>query len=168
MGIRYAEAITESDEALAQVEQEHCGSKEGLHIRVLRLLKSGQAQNLTEAASLVGYSKPQVTRWWETYRTKGLSALLQRPVHPGRPSRMTDAALTHLQTAMAQGAIATIEQARQYVAAQDQLVYQSQQGIAAVLHKAKIRKKTGRRRHRKASADAQGALKKLRPPCSGL
>lgn len=163
MRIRYVEAIGESDAELAQVEQEHRGTKEGLHIRMLRLLKQGQAPTLATAALLLGYSLPQVTRWWERYRAGGLAALRRRPVHPGRPSRMTADALTHLQTAMAQGEIATIEQARDYVATHDQIVYQSPDGIAAVLHRHHIRKKTGRRRHRKASADAQAALKKTSP-----
>jgi transposase len=163
MRIKYAAAISESDGELEQAERDHRGRKEGIHVRVLRLLKSGQAHNLREAAALVGYSYPQVIRWWERYRAGGLAALLQPAVHPGRPSQMTPDALTRLQTAMEQGEIATIEQARQYVATHDQIVYHSQDGIAKVLHKHHITKKTGRRRHRKASAEAQQAFKKTLP-----
>lgn len=54
MRINYAVAISESDAELAQAEHAHRGHTEGLHVRVLRLLKSGQARNLTEAARLVG------------------------------------------------------------------------------------------------------------------
>lgn len=104
-----------------------------------------------------------MTRWWERYRAGGLDALLQRPIRPGRPSRMTTAALARVQTAMEQGEIATIEQARHYVATHDQIAYQSQHGMAKVLRKHHIKKKTGRRRHRKASAEAQQAFKKTSP-----
>jgi transposase len=159
MRIRYTIAITESDAELAQIERQQHARKLGLHVRQLRLLKSGQAQNLTEAAALVGYSTVQVTRWWARYRTGGLAALLQPAVYPGRPSRMTPAALARLQTAMEQGEIATVAQARQYVAPHDQIVYPHDQGMATVLAKHQIKKKTGRRRHRKASAAAQQAVK---------
>jgi transposase len=163
MRIRYATAIAESDAELEQVERHQRDRKIGLHVRVLRLLKSGQARNLADVARLVGYSKTQVTRWWEHYRAGGLLALLQHQGHQGRQSRMTPEALARVQAAMEQGEIATIEEARQYVATHDQIVYQSFQGMAKVLAKHHIKKKTGRRRHRKASTDAQQAFKKTSP-----
>jgi hypothetical protein len=73
---------------------------------------------------------------------------------------MTPAALEHVQTALEQGELATIEQARQYVAIHDQIVYTSLHGVYRVLRKPHITKKTGRRRHAKASADAQQAFTK--------
>jgi transposase len=164
MRIRYATAIAESDAELEQVERHQRDRKVGLHVRVLRLLKSGQARNLTEAAQLVGYSKAQVTRWWERYRAGGLTALLQPEVHQGRQSQMTPEALARVQAAMERGEIATREEARQYVATHDHIVYQSFQGMAKVLTKHHIKKKTGRRRHRKASTETQQAFKKTSPP----
>jgi transposase len=164
MRIRYTTAIVESDAELEQVERHQRDRKIGLHVRMLRLLKSGQAQNLTEAARLMGYSKAQATRWWERYRAGGLAALLQPEVHQGRQSQMTPEALARVQTAMERGEIATLEEARQFVATHDQIVYQSFQGIAKVLAKHHIKKKTGRRRHRKASAEVQQAFKKTSRP----
>jgi transposase len=163
MRIQYATVIQESDAELEQAERHQQDRRLGLHVRMLRLLKSGRARTLDEAAQLIGYSVPQVTRWWRRYRTGGLAAVLRPAAHPGRPSRMTAEALARVQAAMEQGAIATIEEARQYVATQDQIVYQSFQGMAKVLAKHHIKKKTGRRRHRKASADAQQAFKKTSP-----
>lgn len=163
MRIRYATAIQESDEELERVERRQHDRKLGLHVRMLRLLKSGQARNLTEAARLVGYSIAQVTRWWERYRDGGVAALLQPEVRMGRRSRMTPEALARVKAAMESGAIATIEEARTFVATHDQIVYPSFQGMAKVLVKHHIKKKTGRRRHRKASAEAQQAFKKTSP-----
>jgi transposase len=163
MHVRYAEIIQESDTELEQVERHQRDRRLGQHVRMLRLLKSGQATTLGEVAELVGYSIAQVTRWWGHYRTGGLAALLQPAVHPGRPSRMTAEALRRLQAAMEQGVIATLEEARQFVATQDQIVYRSFQGMAKVLAKHHITKKTGRRRHRKASAVVQHAFQKTSP-----
>src|SRR5271165_4369685 len=163
MKIRYAEAIVESDAELEQAEHEHRGQKESVHVRVLRLLKSGQARTIAEAARLVGYSVPQVTRWWERYRTGGLAAVLQAPVYSGRPPRITPEALERLKAAMEQGQVCTIAQARTFVATQDQIMYPSISGMAKVLVRHHIRKKTGRRRHRKASPERQEAFKKTSP-----
>lgn len=163
MRVQYGAVIQESDAELEQAERHQRDRRLGLHVRMLRLLKSGQARTLEDVARLLGYSVPQVTRWWARYRAGGLGALLQPAVHPGRPSRMTPEALVRVQAAMEVGAIATIEEARQYVATQDQIHYQSFQGMAKVLAKHHIKKKTGRRRHRKASADAQHAFKKTSP-----
>jgi transposase len=162
--LRYAAIIQESDTELEQVERSQRDRRLGQHVRMLRLLKSGQATTMSEVAQLVGYSVPQVNRWWARYRTGGLTALLQPAVHPGRPSRMTVEALTRVQAAMEQGEIATLEETRQFVATQDQIVYRSFQGIAKVLAKYHIKKKTGRRRHRKTSAEVQQAFKKTSPP----
>jgi len=164
MRVQYGAEIQESDAELEHAERHQRDRRLGLHVRMLRLLKSGQARTLGEVAQLLGYSLPQVTRWWGRYRAGGLAALLQLPVHPGRPSRMTSDALTRVKAAMEQGEIATIEEARQYLATHDQIVYPSFQGMAKVLAKHHIKKKTGRRRHRKASAEAQHAFKKTSPP----
>ncbi len=54
MRIRYSVAISESDEELAAHEHRLRGRRAAIRLRLLRLLKSGQAKNLAEAAALVG------------------------------------------------------------------------------------------------------------------
>lgn len=163
MRIRYAVAITDSVEELAAHEQRIRGTKGAVRLRVLSLLKSGQAKNLTEAAALVGYSKSQAVRWWECYHAGGLAAVEQEPHHAGQPTRLTAEARADLHAAMRRGEIATLEEARQYVYDHWQIAYASINGIWWQLRQERTHKKTGRRRHQRASAAKQEAFKKTSP-----
>ena len=155
MRIRYTIAISEPLDELAVRERQLRGSKAALRLRLLILLKSGQAKNLAEAAALVGYSKTQAVRWWERYRCGGRAALEQEPHYPGQPARLTAEAHADLEAAMRRGQIATWEQARQYLRDQWGIEYQSVNGIWWHFRRTRTRKKTGRRRHQLASADQQ-------------
>ncbi len=79
MQIRYAEAIGESLEDLAQHERRLRGQKAATRVRLLRLRKSGQARHVGEAAPLVGTLSP---RWAGSVGT-GLCA--DGPAHPAHP-----------------------------------------------------------------------------------
>lgn len=160
MRIRYSEAIQESDEELATHEHRMRGSKGAMRVRMLRLLKNGQARHLGEVAPLVGYSLTQVTRWWERYRNEGLAALEREPHHPGQTPRLTPQARADLHAAMERGDIATLEEARQYLHERWQIDYQSINGIWWHMRQERTRKKTGRRLHQRTSVVKQEAFKK--------
>lgn len=163
MRIRYATAITESVDELAAHEQHLRGTKAAVRVRVLALLKSGQANNLTAAATLVGYSKSQAVRWWERYRAGGLAALEQEPHYPGQTSRLTADARADLHAAMQRGEIATLEAARRYLSEHWHIEYASVNGVWWQFRQERTRKKTGRRRHLRSSAEQQAAFKKTLP-----
>ncbi len=167
MRIRYSVAIGESLDELAAHERRLRGSKAAVRVRLLCLLKSGQAKNLAEAAALVGYSKTQAVRWWERYRAGGLAALEQEPHYSGQKARLTAEARADLDAAMRRGEIGTLEEARAYLRNRWSIEYQSVNGIWWHFRHDHTRKKTGRRRHRRASVVKQEALKKLRQRGSG-
>jgi transposase len=163
MRIRYSIAIHESLDELAAHEHRLRGRKAAVRVRLLRLLKSGQAHNLAEAAALVGYSKTQAVRWWERYRADGLEALEREPHYAGQPARLTAEARADLDAAMRRGEIATLEEARRYLASQWGIEYQSVNGIWWHFRHHRTRKKTGRRRHQLASSRQQEEFKKTLP-----
>jgi transposase len=164
MHIHYPTAISESLDDLTAHEHHLRGRKAATRVRLLILLKSGQATTLSQAASLVGYSPTQVVRWWERYRAGGLSALEREPVHLGHPPRLTSEARADLEAAMRRGEIATLEAARLYLQEHWAIDYQSINGIWWQFRRMRVRKKTGRRRHRRASAATQEAFKNPLPP----
>src|SRR5215469_14231886 len=112
MRINYAKAIGESIEELTAHEHRCRGHKAATRLRLLHLLKSGQAKNLSEAAVMVGYSGSQAVRWWERYRTGGLGAVEHEAHHPGQPTRLTPEARADLHQAMRRGEVATLADAR--------------------------------------------------------
>jgi len=165
--INYPQVIRQEPEQLREREQQLRGTVLVARVRLLRLLKTGQAHNLRHAAELLGYSTVQVTRWWERYRQVGLSGLLTGKARPGRPSRMTTAAWRGLQQQMKAGRISRLEEARQYLRAHWKINYASVNGVWRLFQQRRVKFKTGRRRHRQADAAAQEAFKKTFAACSG-
>lgn len=155
----YALVITEDEAALRREERRLRGRPTAVRVRALRLLKGRAARTLGSCADLVGHSPRQVARWWATYRREGLAALLREPTHPGKAPRLTPEALADLEAAMAEGRIATLKDARAYLAERHGVVYASLNGVWQQLRKHKIKLKAGRRRHELADAAAQEAFR---------
>jgi transposase len=158
--INYPVVIVESEAELGTLERQLRGRATQPRVQMLRLLKSGQSRSLLAVAPLVGYSVRQVNRWWTTYHQDGLGALLTERVRPGMPSRLTPEARADLEAAMARGEIATLKDAQHYLRTHWQIEYRSLNGIWHQFHTHKIRRKTGRRRHRQADPQAQRAYKR--------
>jgi transposase len=154
----YPTVIAETEAELAAAERRLRGRPAAARVRMLRLLKSGAARTLGACAPLVGYSPRQVARWWQRYRARGLAGLLEERPRPGKASRLTPEALAGLAAEMRAGRIATLADARRFLAERWGVEYASLNGVWWQLRKHKIKLKTGRRRHRKADAAAQEAF----------
>lgn len=165
--IRYPEVISETVDELQQRERALRGQATQARVQLLRLLKSGQVRSLVAAAPLVGYGERTVNRWWKCYQTDGLEALVATKPRRGPRSRLSAAAWDDLAAAMRRGEIATLRDAQHYLQEHHQLSY-SLNGIWWQLRGRRARKKTGRRRHRQANAQAQQAYKRaLRGQAAG-
>jgi transposase len=162
MRIKYPQAIQESEEELTSLEQRLRGRKPADRVRMLRLLKSGTVKSLKDCAPMVGYSVIQLTRWWERYRQAGLAELLKQQKLFRLASRMTAEAWAGLLVAMRKGDIATMEDARDYLEREWGIRYKNGKSLWWLFKKHRVKWKTGRRRHKKASAEQQAAFKKLR------
>jgi transposase len=166
--IHYPSAIRESVEELTALERDLRGQPTEARVRLLRVLKTGQARTLVLAAPLIGYGERTVNRWWQRYQTGGIDQLLEHHPRPGKRSQVTDAAWTGLEAAMARGEIATLKDAQRVLAEQYGIHYQSLGGVWWMLRQRKVRLKTGRRRHRQADTTAQTEYKRrLRPDVAG-
>jgi transposase len=155
----YRQVITEDEATLRQMERRVRGRPTAIRVQALRLLKSGTAHSLAACATLVGHSPRQVARWWATYRQEGVAGVLRERHSPGRPPRLSAAALADLEAVMATGQIATLKEAQAYLAAHHGIVYPSLNGIWTQLRKHKIKLKTGRRRHALTDVAVQEAFR---------
>jgi transposase len=164
MYIAYWQAITESVAELRENEQSVRGTAAAPRVQMLRLLKSGEATNGPDVATLVGYRPRHIQRWWQTYRTDGLAALV-RVYHPaGKPAQLTEEAWAGLQIEWEAGRIGGQEDARRYLADTWGVHYKSVHGISYQFKRRKVKWKTGRRRHANAAAAAQAAFSQTSPP----
>ncbi len=159
MYITYPQVITENTEKLRDCAQRVRGTAAAPRVQMLRLLQSGEATNVPQVATLVGYSPRQIQRWWQTYRTAGLVALI-RVYHPaGKSARLTEEAWAGLQVELEAGRIGGQEEAQRSLAETWGVQYKSIHGISYQFKRRKVKGKTGRRRHAKADAAAQAAFK---------
>ncbi len=154
----YNALIRESPETLEAQEKKLRRSAVSYWVRMLRLLKSGESRSLAVAAEQLGYSLRQCQRWFRCYQEGGLEAVLKFN-RPRRPERMTQTAWDALAEAMKAGEVATLEQARQLLAAQG-VPYKSVSGVSSLLIRHKVKLKTGRPRHVRSDEAAQAAFKK--------
>jgi transposase len=134
-------------------------------LQLLRVLKTRAVRSLRAAAPLLGYSERQVQRWWATYTTAGLEALLSHRPRAGRQEQVSAEAWNALAVELQAGRIARLREVQRYLREPWGLDYHSLNGISQRCRRHKTKPKAGRRQHRQANLAAQAAFKKyLRPP----
>jgi len=75
-------------------QQTQLGNKE--RIQLLYLLKSGQAQTITQASDILGRGRATLQRWLVKYQAGGISGLLERHLPPGQECHIPQAAQSEL------------------------------------------------------------------------
>src|SRR5829696_9229798 len=159
--IDYPNVIEEDIEELKKLEKRHRYSHLFHRVRMLRLLKSGECANLSEAAEALGYSWRQCQRWFAAYRRGGKRELLVSRVDERGPKELiTEEAWQELQEAMKRGEIATVAQAYEFLVDRG-VGYSHPESVGGLLRRRKAKLKTGRPRHEKADEREQEAFKKV-------
>ena len=158
--IDYPNAIEEDIEELRKLEKRHRYSHLFHRVRMLRLLKSGECANLSEAAEALSYSWRQCQRWFAIYQRGGKRELLVSRVDERGPKELiTEEAWEELQEAMKRGEIATVSQAHAFLVERG-IAYSHPESVGGLLRRRKVKPKTGRPRHEKADEHEQEAFKK--------
>lgn len=159
----YRKLIKESEAELKALAARYRNTVVGTRLRLLQLLKEGEAGSVEQAAEHLHYSRRQVQRWLKSYSETGLSGLLKQPAKPtGAPERMTETAWQALDEALRRGEIATYAQARRLLA-EHGVSYKDDSSVLKLFKRHKIKAKTGRPRHEKADMEVQAAFKKTSP-----
>ncbi len=81
--------ITESVKELKSLMSTAKDTTEKDKIRMLYLLKSGEAKNRIGVAALLGMCRETIGQWLSKYEARGLEQLLERRYAPGRKPFMT-------------------------------------------------------------------------------
>ena len=163
MWINYSERMTQSPPTLLALKQLR-GRPFTDRIKLLRVLKTRTVRSLRAAAPLLGYSERQLQRWWATYLTGGLEALLRWQPHAGRPEQVSAEAWSALAVEMRAGRMARLKAVQCYLREPWGIPYHSLNGVSQPYKRHKTTLKTGRRRPRQANLAAQAVFKKsLRP-----
>lgn len=160
MWLKYAEQIQESPEELMAWEHRLRGQRGADRVRMLRLLKTGEAQSRGRLIEVLGYCERQLQRWWRLYEQEGLAALVKERPRGGRREQVTPHAWQSLTTVLEAGQIGELRGVQRYLRTRCGIRYRSLSGVSRLLKRHGVKLKTGRRRHRKASGEQQAAFKK--------
>ncbi len=120
--------ITESLEELQRLQEQYRGKPEATRITVLMLLKQDDKVGIEEVATLVGFSKPTVKRWWRAYREGGLQAVLGLGA---KRSARTDTGLTMLRQKLMAGEFTDLADVQEWLGGQQQIHPQKKLGRIA-------------------------------------
>lgn len=156
----YLHLIKETAGELQHHERQHRRTLAGTRLRMLILLKTGQASSVQAAAKLLGCSWRQCQRWLSQYCSEGLPSLLTIKPRGGSTERMTPEAWAALDKAMRQGAIGSYEQARVFLAGQG-VVYQDNTSILRLFRRHKIKARPDGTGTRKQMLNSRKPSKKL-------
>lgn len=162
MYLNYSTLIQETPDELARLERHYRNGPLADRLKMLRLLKTGAYPSRRALAEVLGYSERQLQRWFDTYREGGLEALMVRDRPSGRVPKITPEAWSALETEMKAGRIAGLKDAQRFLEERFATSY-TIGGLSDLFRRRKAKLKTGRRRHRKASAEEQAAFKKTVP-----
>lgn len=88
--------ITESVGELKTLLSNQVDARVRERVRALYLRKIGQAQTRRELAALLSCNESTIYRWFCTYRSQGISGLLQLKTPPGKPSKLSPQTLEAL------------------------------------------------------------------------
>jgi transposase len=157
MRLKYPDLICESDAELAALERQLAGQRTAVRVRMLRLLKSGEAPSLRTCAAMLGRSLSQVTRWWRQYQQHGLEGLPATKPHLGKRPWVSDEVWTALQAELDAGRIKHLEGARQYLKEQWGIEYRGTSGVWALFKQRGVKLQTGPHRRWYIAGNAQTA-----------
>lgn len=76
MEAHYSQSIQQNEEELQSRQRSASKVVVYQRLQMLRLLKSCQSKNLSEAARAVGVNKRSTQRWWRQYQEQSLESLL--------------------------------------------------------------------------------------------
>ena len=147
MRIKYPDLIGESETELITLEHQLTGQRAGDRVRMLRLLKSGEAPSLRTCAKLLERSLTQVARWWKRYQQHGLKALTTIPRRTGKRPWVSDVVWADLQQEIEAGRLVHLEDTRQYLKSRWGIEYCSASGVWALFKQrgVKLRSRPQRR-----------------------
>lgn len=153
----YVSLIQEDADTLLAREKTCAGKKPRQRLQLLRLLKSGQAENIPRVAHMVGMTPDNAAKLFKRYREEGLEGFLQLK-YRGRRSRLTSEQEQKLQSATVPH-FRTLNQGQAWIAENFKVRY-TLGGTSVLFDRLGIKKKTGRTTHHLQDLAAQEEFKK--------
>ena len=159
--IDFLDLIPETVAELKATEKIQANARLRLRVQFLRLLKSGQAAQLKQAAELIGITPKHASVLWKKYRKQGLARLLELD-YRARTPRLSSEQTAQLMDRAAADGFGSQRQAKEYLAAEFGYLY-TQQGVSVMFGRLKIKAKVPRPQNVQAVPEEAAAYKKTLP-----
>jgi len=159
--VDYPRLIKESLSELNKEDKKQKNARLRLRVQMLRLLKSGQVEQVKQASKILGISAKHGYDLWQRYRKEGITKYL-RLDYRAREPKLTAAEQQQLIGKAATGDISQRE-AQEYIEKEFGVSY-TQQGISILFQRLKIKSKVPRPENILADIAEQAEYKKSLPP----
>lgn len=158
--LNHKELILEDVQQLQECERQQKYAKLRDRVRMLRLLKSGEARSLTVAGSMVGISASRAGALFRQYRQKGLLEFT-RWSYGGNRRKLTTQQQQELVSRMSEmpNGFSSQSALSEYIF-QSFAVRYTQSGISVLCSRNNIKHKAGRPRNKASSEEQQQTYKK--------
>ncbi len=143
---KYPDLIGESETELTTLEHQFAGQRGVDRVRMLRLLKTGEASSLHTCAALLGRSPTQVQHWWKQYQQQGLTALTTIWRRMGKRPWVSPEVWADVQRELAAGRVRRLEDARQYLKERWGIEYRHPSGVRALFKHRGVKLRIGPKR----------------------
>ena len=154
----YGSIIKEELEFLQEEERKAVKAKVRDRIRLLRLLKSGQATSQLACAELIGLSQRRCQALWRRYREKGFAAYIQTG-YQHNFGKLECWQISRLQAFCRQDLAGRLEDVQHFLKQEFGIVY-TISALSKLLKRLKIKRKTGRPVNIRKDAEQEEAFKK--------
>lgn len=143
--MNYALKIQEDLLTLQTIEKKQTKAQYRDYVRLLRLLKSGDAKTQTQAAQAINLTLRQAQRIWKNYQQNGLQQLISPPqsTYIGKLSTMQ---ISHLRRFLMDDQASTLSDIKDYLAGSLGVNY-TIGGVFDLCKRLGIKRKTGRPVH---------------------
>lgn len=155
--IDYQSEIKESVAELRKLEKEQQSAKLLRRVQFIRLLKNGEFKHAKKCAQFLGLEEKQGYQWWKKYQSEGLSGYLKLNYQANAKKLKESEEAILLE--QAKRGFSSQKEAKEYIYEEFGVEY-TQQGVADLFERLKIKKKVLRPFNIKADKQEQEAYKK--------
>lgn len=157
--MNYSQLITETEAELTTLERAQKRATARDRVRFIRFLKTSQASSQAQAGEWIGLAPRQSQRLWQTYRQKGIVALVEAQHGGHYKGKLSADQLAQLTTHLTTDSVSQLSQVQEYLKTHYAISY-TISGLSTLFARQGIKAKTARASNVRQAEGAVDEFKK--------